>query len=148
MRLHTHSCTHIHVLMIAPPQLTLVSLQVCRKGQSEDGTGPLHTMKEEDSNNQSLSEVGALYFMSGSKYDAIGKRIRLLSHPGFPLVGLLLFATLPIGASIKQSFPRVKLSHRGKTWNIVYLPVNFIFTTYLHSLYTFIVFYDKWENPG
>uniref|UniRef100_A0A7N6BDZ1 Sema domain, immunoglobulin domain (Ig), short basic domain, secreted, (semaphorin) 3D n=1 Tax=Anabas testudineus TaxID=64144 RepID=A0A7N6BDZ1_ANATE len=69
-------------------------------------------MRKEDSGKQSLNEVGALYFMSGGNHDASGKRIKVLSHPGVPLVGLLLLATLPFGATIKQSFPRVKLSHR------------------------------------
>ncbi|XP_075945995.1 semaphorin-3D [Anarhichas minor] len=69
-------------------------------------------MKKGDSGNQSLDEVGALQCMSGSNYGSKGKRIKVLSHPGVPLVGLMLLATLPFGASIKQTVPRVKLSQR------------------------------------
>lgn len=71
-------------------------------------------MKRGDTGNQSLSDVGALHCMSGSNYGGKGKRIKALSHPGVPLVGLMLLATLPFGASIKQTVPRVKLNHRGK----------------------------------
>lgn len=71
-------------------------------------------MKKQDSDNQSVNEVGTRYILPGSNYDASGKRITVLSHPGVQLVGLLLLATLPFGSSIKQSVPRVKLSHRGK----------------------------------
>ncbi|XP_070763846.1 semaphorin-3D isoform X1 [Enoplosus armatus] len=69
-------------------------------------------MKTEDSVSQSLNDAGALHCMSGSNYGGKGKKIKVLSHPGVPLVGLMLLATLPFGASIKQSVPRVKLSHR------------------------------------
>lgn len=94
-----------------------------------------HTMKTEDSVNQNLNEAGALHCMSGSNYGGKGKRIKVLSHPGVPLVGLMLLATLPFGASIKQSVPRVKLSHRGKNWNIVDVSVNFVVDTYLYLLW-------------
>ncbi|KAA8590188.1 hypothetical protein FQN60_014122 [Etheostoma spectabile] len=67
-------------------------------------------MKKGDSGYQSRNEVGALHCMSGSNYEGKGKRIKVASHP-IPLVGLILLATLPFGASIKQSVPRVKLSH-------------------------------------
>lgn len=76
-------------------------------------------MKTEDSVNQSLNKVGTLPSISGSDYGSKGKRIAVLSNLGVPLVGLMLLATLPFGASIKQSVPRVKLSHRGKSCNIV-----------------------------
>lgn len=76
-------------------------------------------MKTEDSVHQSLNELGNLPSISGSDYGSKGKRIAVLSNPGVPLVGLMLLATLPFGASIKQSVPRVKLSHRGKSYNIV-----------------------------
>ncbi|XP_068169098.1 semaphorin-3D isoform X2 [Antennarius striatus] len=66
----------------------------------------------EGSVNQSLNEIDALRCMSGSNYGGKGKRNKTLFHPGVPLVGLMLLATLPFGASIKQSVPRVKLSHR------------------------------------
>lgn len=74
-------------------------------------------MKKEDTAKQSLNEVEALYYISGSDHDASQKKIKALCHPGLaiPLVGLLLLAALPFGASIKQSFPRAKFSHRGKT---------------------------------
>lgn len=71
-------------------------------------------MKTEDSVNQSLNEVGAPQCMSGSNYGEKGRRIKVLSLSWVPLLGLMLLATLPFGASIKQSVPRVKLSHRGK----------------------------------
>lgn len=69
-------------------------------------------MKKEDCSNQSLNKVGALFCLSGSNYGGKGKRIMVMSHPGVPLVGLILLATLSFGACIKQSVPRVKLSHR------------------------------------
>ncbi|KAM8892038.1 semaphorin-3D isoform 2-T2 [Spinachia spinachia] len=68
------------------------------------------TMTKGDPGNQSLDEVWPLRCMSGSNYGSKGKRIKVLSHPGVPLVGLMLLATLPFGASIKQTVPRVKLS--------------------------------------
>ncbi|KAG7216112.1 hypothetical protein INR49_007864, partial [Caranx melampygus] len=69
-------------------------------------------MKKEGSDNQSMNEVGALFCTSGSNYHGRGKSIKVLSRPGLPLLGLMFLATLPFGASIKQSVPRVKLSHR------------------------------------
>ncbi|XP_040927222.1 semaphorin-3D isoform X2 [Betta splendens] len=69
-------------------------------------------MKTEGSNDQSPDEAGALLFTSRHSRDAIRKTVRLSSPPGLTLVGFLLLATLPFGASIKQSLPRVKLSHR------------------------------------
>uniref|UniRef100_A0AAQ4R5N9 Sema domain, immunoglobulin domain (Ig), short basic domain, secreted, (semaphorin) 3D n=1 Tax=Gasterosteus aculeatus aculeatus TaxID=481459 RepID=A0AAQ4R5N9_GASAC len=67
-------------------------------------------MKTGDCGNQSLGEVWPLHCVSGSNYGSKGKRIKVLSHLGLPLVGLMLLATLPFGASIKQTVPRVKLS--------------------------------------
>ncbi|XP_010780644.1 semaphorin-3D-like [Notothenia coriiceps] len=69
-------------------------------------------MKKGDFVNQSWNEVGALHCMSGSNYGSKMKRIKVLSHPGFTLVGLMLLATLPFGASIKQTVPRVKLNYK------------------------------------
>lgn len=71
-------------------------------------------MKKGDVVNQSWNEVGVLHCMSGSNYGSKMKRIKVLSHPGFTLVGLMLLATLPFGASIKQTVPRVKLNYKGK----------------------------------
>lgn len=71
-------------------------------------------MKTEDSLNQSLNDAGAPRRTSGSNYGARGKRIKALSRPPVPLLGLMLLLALPLGASIKQSVARVKLSHRGK----------------------------------
>lgn len=89
-------------------------------------------MKTEDSVNQSLNEVGAPQCMSGSNYGAKGRRIKVLSLPGVPLLGLMLLATLPFGASIKQSVPRVKLSHRGKNRkNLIVLLLYIFLCTYV-----------------
>ena len=71
-------------------------------------------MKKMDSGNQSINEVGARFCMYGSNYDDKRKRIKVLFHPGVQLVGLMFLASLPFGESIRQSVPRVKLSHRGK----------------------------------
>ncbi|XP_031593120.1 semaphorin-3D [Oreochromis aureus] len=71
-----------------------------------------HSMKKEDSGNQSWNEVGAMFCLSGSNYGGKGKRFMALFHPGVTLFGLILLAILPVGASIKQSVPRVKLSHK------------------------------------
>uniref|UniRef100_A0A3Q4B0R2 Sema domain, immunoglobulin domain (Ig), short basic domain, secreted, (semaphorin) 3D n=1 Tax=Mola mola TaxID=94237 RepID=A0A3Q4B0R2_MOLML len=69
-------------------------------------------MKTEDSVNQSLNEVRAVRCTSGSNYAGKGKRMKALSCSGVLLVELMLLATVPFGASIKQSVPRVKLSHK------------------------------------
>ncbi|KAM6937697.1 semaphorin-3D [Xenentodon cancila] len=69
-------------------------------------------MKTEVFGNQSPNTAGAALSVSGSNYSVKGKRTSALSHPWVPLVGLILLATFPFGASIKQSVPRVKLSHR------------------------------------
>ncbi|XP_063337219.1 semaphorin-3D [Pelmatolapia mariae] len=71
-----------------------------------------HSMKKEDSGNQSWNEVGAMFCLSGSNYGGKGKKFMALFHPEVTLFGLILLAILPVGASIKQSVPRVKLSHR------------------------------------
>lgn len=109
---HTHTCDCSSLAWLFSP----VSLQGCRKGQSEkqNETSPPHAMKTEGSVNQSVNDAGALRCVPGSNYGSAGKRIKVRAHPGVPLVGLMLLATLPFGASIKQSVPRVKLSHRGK----------------------------------
>lgn len=73
----------------------------------------------EDSVNQGPSEAGALPRVSGSDYGGKGRGNKTPSRPGVLLVGLMLLVTLPFGASIKQSVPRVKLSHRGKSLNIL-----------------------------
>lgn len=73
-----------------------------------------HSMKKEDSSNQTWNEVGAMFCLSGSNYGGKGKKFMALFHPEGTLFGLILLAILPVGASIKQSVPRVKLSHRGK----------------------------------
>lgn len=86
-------------------------------------------MKKESSGDLSPNEAGALYCMSGSNYVSKGKRIKVLYHPGVPLVGLMLLAILPFGASIKQSLPRVKLSHRGKKFNIC---LSFLFLLHIY----------------
>ena len=117
---HTHTHTHTHTHSYDCSSLAWlfspVSLQGCRKGLSEkqNETSPPHAMKTEGSVNQSVNEAGALRCVPGSNYGSAGKRIKVRAHPGVPLVGLMLLATLPFGASIKQSVPRVKLSHRGK----------------------------------
>ncbi|CAG5958105.1 unnamed protein product, partial [Menidia menidia] len=72
----------------------------------------IHIMKTEVSHNQSLKKSRLLLCLSSSNYGSKGKRTSVISHPGVPLVGLILLATFPFGASIKQSVPRVKLSHR------------------------------------
>uniref|UniRef100_A0A3Q3B396 Sema domain, immunoglobulin domain (Ig), short basic domain, secreted, (semaphorin) 3D n=1 Tax=Kryptolebias marmoratus TaxID=37003 RepID=A0A3Q3B396_KRYMA len=69
-------------------------------------------MKTEDSGNQSWNRAGLLFCLSGSNYGCKGRRTLVLSHPVVPLVGLILLASLPFGASIKQSVPRVKLTYR------------------------------------
>lgn len=69
-------------------------------------------MKKEDSGNQTWNEVGAMFCLSGSNYGGKGKKFMALFHPEVTLFGLILLAILPVGASIKQSVPRVKLSHR------------------------------------
>ncbi|XP_061577955.1 semaphorin-3D isoform X2 [Cololabis saira] len=69
-------------------------------------------MKTDVSGNQSPNIAGASHSVSGSNYSVKGKRTSALSHPWVPLAGLILLATFPFGASIKQSVPRVKLSHR------------------------------------
>ncbi|KAM8862029.1 semaphorin-3D isoform 1-T2 [Synchiropus picturatus] len=51
-------------------------------------------------------------YRSGSNYGSSGKRMKGAPHPGVPLMGLMLLAVLPVVVSIKQSIPRVKLSHR------------------------------------
>ncbi|XP_077451837.1 semaphorin-3D [Stigmatopora argus] len=66
-------------------------------------------MTKEGSRRPSPNEDGAPRCVSGSNY---GGGIRTLSHPGVPLVGLMLLAVIPFGVSIKQSVPRVKLSQR------------------------------------
>nr|XP_057930705.1 semaphorin-3D isoform X1 [Doryrhamphus excisus] len=50
--------------------------------------------------------------MSSSNYGRKDRRIKTLSYPGVPFLGLMLLAIIPFGASIKQSVPRVKLSQR------------------------------------
>lgn len=131
MRLHTNTHTHTyncssqtHLFFSFPG-----SLQGCSKGPSGNRGRALHrTMKTEDSLNQSLNEVGAPRCTSGSNYGARGKRIKALSRPPLPLLGLMLLVALPFGASIKQSVPRVKLSHGGKNRTVVtffFLPKTF-----------------------
>lgn len=126
---HTYDCSSLAWLF------TLVSVQVCRRRTEwkRNKTTP-HTMKRGDSSNQSLDEVGALRCMSGSNYGSKGKRIKLLSHPGVPLVGLMLLAILPFGASIKQTVPRVKLSHRGKKYCLLILLLLHIYVFYTFSI--------------
>lgn len=65
------------------------------------------------------------------------------SHPEVPLVGLMLLVSLPFGASIKQSVPRVKLSHRGKI--LINTFFHFIVHTNLYSI-TNDKTKDKWTN--
>eukprot|EP00066_Takifugu_rubripes_P004094 XP_003967200.1 PREDICTED: semaphorin-3D [Takifugu rubripes] len=60
----------------------------------------------------SHSRVRTLRCMSASNYGGKGKRIKVPSPPGAPLVGLMLLVALPFGAGFKQSVPRVKLDHR------------------------------------
>nr|XP_015820115.2 semaphorin-3D isoform X1 [Nothobranchius furzeri] len=69
-------------------------------------------MKTEESGNQSWKRAGDLFCLPGSDYDGKGRRTLVLSHPVVSLVGLILLASLPFGASIKQSVPRVKLSYK------------------------------------
>lgn len=118
--------THTHTLIIAPPELTslfsfwggggLCSLQGCSEEPSGNrGRALGRTMKTEDSLNQSRSGAEAPRRTSGSNYGAGGRRITAASRPPVPLLGLMLLLALPLGASIKQSVPRVKLSHRGKS---------------------------------
>lgn len=70
------------------------------------------TMKTGDFVNP--SKVRTLPCMSASNYGGKGKRIKVPSPPGLPLVGLMLLVALPFGAGVKKSVPRVKLDHRGK----------------------------------
>lgn len=92
-------------------------------------------MKRDDSGNQSLGlRAWAPFCLSGCNYDGKGKRITVLSHLGVPLVGLILLAILPFGESIKQSVPRVKLSHKGKGWNAAGICADFIIITDLHLI--------------
>uniref|UniRef100_A0A3Q2WIZ6 Sema domain, immunoglobulin domain (Ig), short basic domain, secreted, (semaphorin) 3D n=1 Tax=Haplochromis burtoni TaxID=8153 RepID=A0A3Q2WIZ6_HAPBU len=50
-----------------------------------------------------------MFCLSGSNYGGKGKKFMALFHPEVTLFGLILLAILPVGASIKQSVPRVKL---------------------------------------
>lgn len=70
--------------------------------------------------------VRAQRCMSAGNYGGKGKRIQVPSHPGVPFVGLILLVALPFAASIKQSVPRVKLSHRGKISTLIPLFLRFI----------------------
>lgn len=135
--MHTHTNTHLWLLLPSVTLLSGLSPGLQKRTEWKRNKTMPNTMKTEDSVNQSLNEVGALHCMSGSNYGGKGKRIKVLSHPGVPLVGLMLLATLPFGASIKQSVPRVKLSHKGKYWNNVDLSVTFIVVIYLHLLWFF-----------
>lgn len=74
-------------------------------------------MKTEDFPNP--SEVRTPRCKSASNYGCKEKRIKVPSHPEVPLVGLMLLVVLPFGASVKQSVPRVKLSHRGKILSVI-----------------------------
>ncbi|KAM9377037.1 semaphorin-3D isoform 1-T2 [Pholidichthys leucotaenia] len=69
-------------------------------------------MKNKDSGNQGRSDIGAPFRLSGGDYGRKEARTVPLSHPGVTFVLLITLATLPFGASIRQSIPRVKLSHR------------------------------------
>ncbi|XP_013858908.1 semaphorin-3D isoform X3 [Austrofundulus limnaeus] len=69
-------------------------------------------MKKEDAGNQRWNRAGVLVRLSGSDYSSKRRRTWVQSHPLVPLVGLILLACLPFGASIKQSVPRVKLSYK------------------------------------
>ncbi|MEQ2283284.1 Semaphorin-3D, partial [Ameca splendens] len=65
-----------------------------------------------DSASQSQNKAWALFCLLGCNYGREGRRTLVLIYPVFPFVGLILLASLPFGASIKQSVPRVKLSYR------------------------------------
>ncbi|XP_037539412.1 semaphorin-3D [Nematolebias whitei] len=69
-------------------------------------------MKTEEPGNQRWMTAGVLFYLSGSICSGKGRRTLFLSHPVVPLMGLVLLACLPFGASIKQSVPRVKLSYK------------------------------------
>ncbi|XP_075998492.1 semaphorin-3D isoform X2 [Genypterus blacodes] len=69
-------------------------------------------MKKDGSGTQSPDEAGATSCVSRSNYGCEGKTIKVLSCRLVLLVGLMLLAFLPGGATIKQSVPRVKLSHK------------------------------------
>lgn len=115
-------CTHPHAysLVIAPP---LLNFFLCWSfpppGLREEwkrNKATEHIMKTEDAGNQRWTRTGVLFRLSGSNYSRKGRRTWVQSHSLVTLVGLILLAILPFGASIKQSVPRVKLSYKGKKW--------------------------------
>ncbi|KAM4553782.1 semaphorin-3D [Fundulus diaphanus] len=69
-------------------------------------------MTTRDSGSQSQNKACGLFCLPGCNYGREARRTFVLFHPVIPFVGLILLATLPFGASIKQSVPRVKLNHR------------------------------------
>lgn len=87
-------------------------------------------MKTEDFANH--SEVWTPRCRSASNYGCKGKRIKVPSHPEVPLVGLMLLVALPFGASVKQSVPRVKLSHRGKILTVITFSTLLFILIYIH----------------
>lgn len=89
-----------------------------------------HIMKTEDF--ASRSKVRTLRCMSASNYGGKGKRIKVPSPPGAPLVGLMLLVALPFGAGFKQSVPRVKLDHRGKIWTIIPFSTSLFMHIYIY----------------
>lgn len=110
---HTSNCSsqaHLSLFFSG-----LGALQGCSKGPSGNrGRALGRTMKMEDSLYQSRNAAEAPWRTSGSNYGVSGGRIKAASRPPVPLLGLMLLLALPRAASIKQSVPRVKLSHRGK----------------------------------
>ncbi|XP_032406017.1 semaphorin-3D [Xiphophorus hellerii] len=69
-------------------------------------------MATEDSGSKRKNKAWTLFCLPVSNYDREGRRTFVLFHPLVLFVGLILLASLPFGASIKQSVPRVKLSYR------------------------------------
>ncbi|CAG13034.1 unnamed protein product [Tetraodon nigroviridis] len=100
-------------------------------------------MKKEDIANR--SEIQTQRCKSASNYGCKKKRIKVPSYPEVTLVGLMLLVTLPIGASVKQSVPRVKISHRGK---ILTTSSTLLFILILFTLRCWNKTYSKWKYVG
>uniref|UniRef100_A0A3B5MU05 Sema domain, immunoglobulin domain (Ig), short basic domain, secreted, (semaphorin) 3D n=1 Tax=Xiphophorus couchianus TaxID=32473 RepID=A0A3B5MU05_9TELE len=69
-------------------------------------------MATEDSGSKRKNKAWTPFCLPVSNYGREGRRTFVLFHPLVLFVGLILLASLPFGASIKQSVPRVKLSYR------------------------------------
>lgn len=117
---------------------TSLSLQIWEEWKQNKATARI--MATEDSGSKRKNKAWTLFCLPVSNYGREGRRTFVLFHPLVLFVGLILLASLPFGASIKQSVPRVKLSYRGRKLNIVHMSVNFIVIAYFLLSYLNLCF--------